>query len=124
MLVSLANFLRNVARFGTLFLSLCMISIAIFTGALNYGITIDTILRNLPNALPWFLLLSTLYLSWEYELLGGLIMLFLGFGALYYLNYNSHSTNTELFLIYGIILFALLFILSWMIKQIYSYTYN
>ena len=117
MLLFFANIFQTIARFGVLVIGCTMVSIAIFTGALNYGITIDNILRNLPDAIPWFLLLVTLYLAWEYELIGGLVMLALGlFG--YYLNIYSHSSAPiQSIIMLSITVFAALFIMSWLFRQ-------
>lgn len=121
MLLSLANFFRSTARFGILVLGFTMVSIAIFSGALRSGITISNILAHLPDALPWILLLFTLLLAWEYELIGGLIILGLGLGGLYYFQASDQAAITSFFteamLMWGIILFASLFILSWFTRQ-------
>ena len=124
MILNIANFFRAFARFGTILLGFTMISIAIFTGAIKYGITIENILRNLPNALPWFLLLLTLLLAWEYELLGGIVMILLGLGGIYYLQSSLHTSQTEIYLMWAIILFAVSFILSWAIRQMYELSFT
>jgi zinc transporter ZupT len=95
-----------------------MVSIAIFTGAINYGITIDNILRNLPDAIPWFLLLVTLYIAWDYELIGGLVLLVLGLGGIFYMQASNHSTMPQFTIMLAITIFAISFILSWAFRQI------
>ncbi len=118
MILSLANFFQTIARFGMLLIGLTMVSIAIFTGALNYGITIDNILRNLPDSIPWFLLLVTLYLAWEFELIGGLILLGLGLGGIFYMQASNHATLPQTTIMVAITFFAISFILSWGLRQI------
>ena len=122
MILNIANFFRAFARFGTILLGFTMVSIAIFTGAIKYGITIENILRNLPNALPWLLL--TLLLAWEYELLGGIVMILLGLGGIYYLQSSLHASQTEIYLMWAIISLAVSFILSWSIRQMYELSYT
>lgn len=124
MLLSLANLFRNIARFGILLLGFTMVSIAIFTGAIRYGITIDSILRNLPDALPWFLLLFTLVLAWEYELIGGILILFLGFGGMLYISSAGHTPVYQIYLMRTIMLLSLGFIISWAIRRLYYFNFS
>jgi hypothetical protein len=124
MILRLANFFQTTARFGILVLGFTMVSIAIFSGALRNGITIANILSHLPDALPWFLLLFTLMLAWEYELIGGLIILVLGLGGLYYFQASSIGLISEVMLMWVIISFALMFILSWAIRQVHALSYT
>ncbi|MCD6091355.1 MAG: hypothetical protein J7J72_07625 [Bacteroidales bacterium] len=118
MILSLANFFQHIARYGILIIGFSMVSIAIFTGAINYGITIDNILRNLPDAIPWFLILVTLYLAWEFELIGGLIMLGLGLGGIFYMQASNDATIPQLTIMIAITIFAVSFIVSWSLRQI------
>ena len=118
MIQSIANLFRSIARFSLLLIGMTMVSIAIFTGALNYGITIDNILRNLPDAIPWFLLLFSLYIAWEFELVGGIIILLLGLGGIFYMQASNHSTLPQETIMWGIILSATLFILSWSLRRL------
>jgi len=128
MLLSIANFFRSTARFGILVLGFTMVSIAIFSGALKSGITISNILSHLPDALPWILLLFSLLLAWEFELIGGLVILGLGLGGLYYFQASGQAVITKFFtevtLMWGIILFASLFILSWFTRQMHDLSFT
>jgi len=127
MILRLANFFQTTARFGILVLGFTMVSIAIFSGALRSGITIANILTHLPDALPWFLLLFTLFLAWDYELIGGLVILALGLGGLFYFQANDQaaiiSFFSEVMLMWAIISFALMFILSWFIRRMYELSF-
>ncbi|MBN2222594.1 MAG: hypothetical protein JW708_10345 [Vallitaleaceae bacterium] len=105
-------------------LGFTMVSIAIFTGAIRYGITIDNILRNLPDALPWFLLLFTLLLAWEYELIGGLLLLLLGIGGLFYISSSGHTPVYQIYLMRTIMILSLGFIISWAIRRLYYFTFS
>jgi vacuolar-type H+-ATPase subunit I/STV1 len=118
MMIRIANFFRHIGRYGVLIIGFTMVSIAIFTGAINYGITIDNILRNLPDAIPWFLLLVTLYIAWDYELIGGLVLLVLGLGGIFYMQASNHSTMPQFTIMLAITIFAISFILSWAFRQI------
>ena len=124
MILSIANFFQTTARFGILVLGFTMVSVAIFSGAIRSGITIANILNHLPDALPWILLLFTLILAWEYELIGGIIMLLLGLGGLYYFQASSQGIISEAMLMWAIILFAVLFILSWSIRQMHELSFT
>lgn len=121
-MVNLASFLRNIARFGTLLIGFSMVCFTLCEGAINYGISIEYILWNLPNAIPYFLLLLTLLISWEHELLGGLAMLILGISVKYYLNAYSFGFNLNTMLELLLILFSFSFIGSWIIRKIHSFT--
>lgn len=118
MLQSLANFLQSIARFMMLLIGMTMVAISIFTGALNYGITIDNMLRNLPDAIPWFLLLFTLLIAWEFELVGGLIFLFLGLGGIFYMQASNDATLPQETIMWVIVFSGALFLLSWSLRQI------
>lgn len=118
MIQSVANLFRSIARFTLLLLGMTMVSIAIFTGALNYGITIENILRNLPDAVPWFLLLFSLYIAWESELVGGIIILLLGLGGIFYMQASNHSTLPQETIMWGVVMSATFFILSWSLRRL------
>lgn len=123
MIQSVANLFRSIARFTLLLLGMTMVSISIFTGALNYGITIDNILRNLPDAIPWFLLLFSLYIAWESELVGGIILLLLGLGGIFYMQASNHSTLPQETIMWGIVMSATLFILSWSLRRLMIFNF-
>lgn len=123
MIQSVANLFRSIARFTLLLLGMTMVSISIFTGALNYGITIDNILRNLPDAIPWFLLLFSLYIAWESELVGGIILLLLGLGGIFYMQASNHSTLPQETIMWGIVMSATLFILSWSLRRLMVFNF-
>lgn len=123
MIQSVANLFRSIARFTLLLLGMTMVSIAIFTGALNYGITIENILRNLPDAVPWFLLLFSLYIAWDSELVGGIIILLLGLGGIFYMQASNHSTLPQETIMWGIVMSATLFILSWSLRRLMVFNF-
>lgn len=123
MLLSLANFFQSIARYGILIIGFSMVSIAIFTGAINYGITIDNILRNLPDAIPWFLLLVTLFLAWDFELIGGLVMLILGLGGIFYMQASNDATLPQFTIMLAITIFSVFFIISWGLRQLRAFSF-
>jgi len=120
-MLNIADFFRNLARFGTLLIGFSMVCLTLCEGAISYGISIEYILWNLPNAIPYFLLLLTLLIAWDYELLGGLTMLILGIGVKYYLNAISFGFNLDTVLELILILFSFSFIGSWIIRKINSF---
>ncbi len=124
MILRLANFFQTTARFGMLVLGFTMVSVAIFSGAIRSGITIANMLSHLPDALPWTLLLFTLILAWEYELVGGLVILVLGLGGLYYFQASSTGLISEVILMWAITSFGILFIMSWFIRQMYELSFT
>ena len=118
MLQSLANFFQSIARFMMLFIGMTMVAVSIFTGALNYGITIDNMLRNLPDSIPWFLVLFTLLIAWDFELVGGLIFLILGLGGIFYMQASNNATLPQETIMWAVVLSGGLFILSWSIRRV------
>lgn len=128
MILNIADIFRSIGRFGILVLGFTMVSIAIFSGALRSGITIANILSHLPDALPWLLLLFTLLLAWEYELVGGLIIAILGFAGLYYFSAGNQAVVVNIFsevmLMWAIIILGITFILSWVLRQISEPAYS
>lgn len=128
MILNIADIFRSIGRFGILVLGFTMVSIAIFSGALRSGITIANILSHLPDALPWLLLLFTLLLAWEYELVGGIIITILGLGGLYYFSAGNQTVVVNIFseamLMWAVIIFGISFILSWALRQIFEPAYS
>ena len=124
MIRSLANFFQTSARFGMLLIGTTMISMAIFTGALNYGITIDNILRNLPDAIPWFLLLVVLFLAWDFELVGGLIFVLLGLGGIFYMQASNHATIPQVSIMWSIVFLGIFFMLSLSLRNYKGVIYS
>jgi len=124
MILSIANIFRSIARFGIIILGFTMISISIFTGALKYGITFDNILRNLPEALPWFLVLFTLLLAWEYEILGGIILFLLGIFGIYYFHATAHSTMVLIYMMWAVLTFGAFFIISGLLHNFHRLSYS
>lgn len=118
MLQSLAYFFQSIARFMMLLIGMTMVAISIFTGTLNYGITIDNMLRNLPDSIPWFLVLFTLLIAWDFELVGGLIFLILGLGGIFYMQASNNATLPQETIMWAIVFSGILFILSWTIRRV------
>lgn len=86
--------LRDIARYGLLVISLTVMVFALLSGSEDGGI-----LRNSPNALPWFVLfMATLY-AWKQETFGGSVILILGFAMLYYFNFSGKNFFLSTFIL-------------------------
>jgi len=59
---------------------------AVFSGADAYGGGVRGLIKNSPNALPWALLLVPVIIAWKSEKIGGILILVLGLGLVYYFN--------------------------------------
>lgn len=123
MTLGIANFFRGFARFGVLLIGMSMISVTIFTGALNYGITISSILINLPSSIPWWLLLFTLLIAWDFELIGGLAMLIVGIIGVMYVQASNNALIIETAIVWLTVMFAIFFMLSWSIRRFFVFSY-
>lgn len=123
MTLGIANFFRGFARFGVLLIGMSMISVTIFTGALNYGITISSILINLPSSIPWWLLLFTLLIAWDFELIGGLAMLIVGIIGVMYVQASNNALIIETAIVWLTVMFAIFFMLSWTIRRFFVFSY-
>ncbi|MFH0999515.1 MAG: hypothetical protein V1783_01620 [Bacteroidota bacterium] len=123
MTLGIANFFRGFARFGVLLIGMSMISVTIFTGALNYGITISSILINLPSSIPWWLLLFTLLIAWDFELIGGLAMLIVGIIGVMYVQASNNALIIETAIVWLTVMFAIFFMLSWAIRRFFVFSY-
>ena len=55
--IKMANYFRQIARYGLLVLGVFVFFFALFSGARGYGGGIEGIMLNSPNALPWLILL-------------------------------------------------------------------
>jgi len=122
-MLSLANFFRTAARIGILLICGIMLSYIIFEGAMSYGITIRSIIGAIPNALPWFMLLLLLLLAWDFELISGILMLLFGLIGIFYMSSTNSASVPQTTILLAIIVFAIFFILSWVVRRIYSLSY-
>ena len=113
----LAKYLRGIARYTLLVVLSLAFIFAIFSGSGDYGGGIKGIIKNSMNGAPWLLMLIILFVAWKWELVGGIIMTLLGFGAMYFFCYPWKGFEFAFYLSLVIILFGLLFIVSWYLTK-------
>lgn len=88
--INLANNLRNVARYSLLFIGGMILLFALFSGAESFGGGLKGLFLNLPNTIPWALLIVLVMVAWKYELAGGLLITGLGIFLLWFFNQGSN----------------------------------
>lgn len=116
--LKLANLFRHLARYILLGLGIITILFALLSGAEDYGGGIDGILKNFPNALPWFLLLVVLYIAWNWEVVGGIIIIVFGLSVLYVFNFSTTNfLSIASILAFLIIILGAFFVLSWYFER-------
>ena len=113
-----AGILRNIARYSLLVITLLVIIFALLSGSEEYGGGITGIIKNSPNAIPWFILLILVYVAWRWELTGGIIIVLSGIGMTYFFNF----AGTNFFLVTFILTSAVtilgsFFVFSWYLRK-------
>ena len=87
--LELADILRNIARYTSLAIGIIVIVYALFTKYDDYGEGISGIINNSTNLLPWTMLLVSIYIAWNWEILGGVIISLFGIAMLYFFNFKA-----------------------------------
>ena len=82
----LTKILRYTARTSLVIVSIFWFVFALLSGAERYGGGLRGLVRSSPNALPWLLLLGVVYITFRWELMGGLLITILGFLTTTYFN--------------------------------------
>jgi len=119
---NLIRLIRNIARFGLLAFSIIVIIFSAIMGANELGDGIKGIFLNLPNTLPWLGLLILVYVSWKWELIGGILTTLGGIYLIYFFNFAGPNFFLVTFILTLIVtllgvLFILAHYLSTQIKQ-------
>jgi hypothetical protein len=112
--VKKSKFYSNFARYTSLVLGILVFIFALLSGSEEYGEGINGIIKNIPNALPWLVFLLLVYVAWNWEVVGGIILIILGLTLLYVFNFpsaNLFSTASLLGLL--IILIGSFYIIGW-----------
>lgn len=76
--------IKIIARTLTLIFSAFWFGFALLSGAETFGGGIRGILRNSPNALPWFFLLTFTFLYWYYEIISASLIMLIGLVSLFF----------------------------------------
>lgn len=113
-----ANLFRNIARYTLLFIGVLAFLFALFSGAGDYGGGVSGVLKNSPNALPWLTLLLLTFIAWKRELIGGLLIIFIGLVLMYFFNAHAAYFRWNTFLLTLLIpTMGTFFILSWHFRK-------
>jgi len=86
----LAKYLRSTARTVLLFVSVFWFIFALSSGAEEYGGGLKGVLMNSPNALPWLLLFLLIYIAHKRELIGGSLIVLIGFLTIFFFKTYQH----------------------------------
>ena len=76
--------IKSISRTVLMVLAAFWFGFGMLSGAERFGGGFRGILANLPNALPWFLLLVFVYLSWHYEIISGALIIAVGLVSLFF----------------------------------------
>ncbi len=113
-----ANNFRNIARYSLLVIGILVFIFAVLSGDENFGGGFKGIIKNIPNVLPWLLLLVLIYVAWKWELIGGIIITILGFVMLYFFNFSGlYFFLITFILTLLIIALGSCFIISWYLRR-------
>ncbi|HAW50964.1 MAG TPA: hypothetical protein DCX54_01360 [Flavobacteriales bacterium] len=116
--INTADFLRNIARYFLLITGICVFGFALVSGSEEYGGGITGIVRNSPNALPWVLLLILTYISWKWELTGGIIVLCFSIVLLFFFHVFVRFNVVVFLLISTIGISGVFLIASWYLRKV------
>ena len=104
--------LRNIARVFLIILAAFWFVFALLSGAEEYGGGIQGIIKNSPNALPWAVLFVCVFITWKWELIGGILLIAMGvFTAIQFDAFESVIILCMISL--PLVLMGIIFILSW-----------
>jgi len=78
--------IKNCARTVLLVLSTLLFIFSLLSGADRLGGGIKGIIHNFPNTLPWIILLVAVFVSFKWELIGGIIILLMGIFSIFFFN--------------------------------------
>lgn len=105
------KFLYWAPRVVILVFSVLVFIFALFSGAEKYGGGIYGVMKNIPNALPWLLLLGIVWFAWEHEKIGGYLFLIFGVASAFF--FNSWENLATFFMVsFPIIIVGILFLVN------------
>jgi hypothetical protein len=81
---------KKISRTVLLVIGAFWFGFGMFSGAESFGGGFRGVLTNLPNALPWFLLLVFVYLSWYFEIVGSILVLLAGAATIIFFDALGH----------------------------------
>ena len=110
---------KRICHFTRLFLLLFTIFwmlFALLSGGERMGGGIRGVIYNAPNALPWFILLIFVLLTFRWEFIGGIVIISMGLLTLFF--FNAIENHFILWMIsIPIIIFGIIFLISWYLSR-------
>lgn len=88
---------KKISHLVTLVLTAFWFGFSLLSGAEDFGGGFQGVLRNSPNALPWFFLLIFVYFYWYYEIISASMILVIGLATLFF--YGALQSTFVLFAI-------------------------
>lgn len=82
--------IKRISRTILLVIAAFWFGFGMLSGAESFGGGWKGVLTNLPNALPWFLLLVFIYLTWHFEIVGAVLILLVGAATIFFFDALSH----------------------------------
>ena len=116
--IRIANVFRNLARYTLLVVGIIVFLFALLSGSEDYGGGVTGLIQNSPNAFPWLLLLTLVFIAWKWELIGGIIITLLGLFLIYFFNFSGPNFFLITFVITLVItLLGSSFLVSWYLRK-------
>jgi hypothetical protein len=108
-----ARYLKSIALIILLAVGMLVFIFALLSGSEEYGGGLKGIIKNSPNALPWFGLLILVFIAWKWQLAGGILITALGIFLMILFNV-LWEFNWAPFIVSVIpVIFGAMLILSW-----------
>ena len=110
-----ANIMKQVSRYGLLFIGLLTFTFSLFSGA--EGDSVMAVLKNSPNTLPWLILFGLTLLSFKKELTGSLAIVVFGITLFFFFNTGPNFFISTFILTLIIPTLGLLMLMSWFLER-------
>ena len=104
-LVRLAIILKHSSRIVLLILSVGVLIFALLSGSESMGGGIKGLLKNIPNTLPWAVLILAVLSSYKWAKAGSLISLLVSLGLMYFLNFSGGNFFLSTFVLCLLLVF-------------------
>jgi hypothetical protein len=115
--IQIAKYICHSTRLFLLLFTIFWMLFALLSGAEIIGGGIRGVIYNVPNALPWFILLIFVLLTFRWEFIGGMVIILMGFFTLFF--FNASENHFILWMIsIPIIIFGIIFLISWYLSRI------
>jgi len=114
--VKIAKYLRYTARTVLLTIGILIFVFSLFSGAEQLGGGIEGVILNSPNAIPWAVMLGFVYIAWNRELIGGILIVLMGLFTLLFFKGFEHPFVFFVITI-PLVVFGSFFIISWYLSK-------